>query len=72
MGSQDIGHYSLVCKSSDLFATLEERFFRDHPKYKNYKTMFLVNAKEIDKNKTIQENNIKDNDIINVLFVDED
>ena len=70
-GVQDIGHYNLVCKNTDLFVRLEERLYQDFPDFKNYETYFEVNTRRIKRFKTIEENNIKNNDIINVFRIEE-
>ena len=70
-GVQDIGHYNLICKNTDLFVRLEERLYQDFPDFKNYETYFEVNTKRIKRFKTIEENNIKNNDIINVFRIEE-
>ena len=71
MGNNDIGHYSLICKNTDLFVRLEERLYEDFPEFKNYETYFEVNTRRIKRFKTIEENNIKNNDIINVFRIEE-
>ena len=68
MGSQDIQNYAMTCKNTDLFVTLEEKLYMDYPQYKNCETYFLVNSKRVKRFKTIEENNIKSNDIIS-LFI---
>ena len=69
-GSQDIYNYTMACKTSDLFVRLEERLYHDFPKYRNYETFFMVNARRIFRFKTLEENKIKNNDIIS-LFINE-
>ena len=69
-GNQDIYNYTMACKTSDLFVRLEERLYHDFPKYRNYETVFMVNARRIFRFKTLEENNIKNNDIIS-LFINE-
>ena len=69
-GSQDIINYCMACKNTDLFVRLEEKLYNDFPKFRNYETFFMVNAKKILRFKTLDENNIKNNDIIH-LFVNE-
>ena len=71
MGNQDIGHYNLVCKNVDLFIRLEERLYEDFPQFKEYETYFEVNGKRIKRFKTIEQNNIKTNDVINIFTIDE-
>ena len=70
MGNQDIGHYNLVCKNVDLFIRLEERLYEDFPQFKEYETYFEVNGKRIKRFKTLEQNNIKTNDIINIFTID--
>ena len=70
MGNQDIGHYSLVCKNTELFVRLEERLYDDFPQFKNYETYFEKNTKRIKRFKTLDENEIKNKDVINVFTVD--
>ena len=69
-GSQDIINYCMACKNTDLFVRLEEKLYNDFPKFRNYETFFMVNTKKILRFKTLDENNIKNNDIIH-LFINE-
>ena len=70
MGRQDIQNYSLPCKNTDLFVDLERQLYEDYPDYKNYETYFEVNTKRILRFKTIEENKIESNAIINIFTVD--
>ena len=70
MGINDIGHYSLVCKTRDLFVNLEERLYNDFPQFKNYETYFEVNGKRIKRFQTLEQNKIKNNDIINIFIIE--
>ena len=72
MGNNDIGHYSLICKNTDLFVRLEERLYKDFPEFKNYETYFEIKTKRIKRFKTIDENQIKSNDIITVFRVEDE
>ena len=67
-GNQDIINYSMACRTTDLFSSLEERLYQDFPNYRNVEKIFMVNANRISKNKTLEENNIKNNDIISLFF----
>ena len=70
MGNNVIGHYNLMCKNIDLFIRLEERLYKDFPQFKEYETYFEVNGKRIKRFKTLEQNNIKTNDIINIFTID--
>ena len=67
MGNQDIGHYSVVCKLSWPFSKIEKKLYEDFPQYNKPETFFMVNAIKVEKNKTLKENNIKNNSIISVF-----
>jgi predicted RNase H-like nuclease (RuvC/YqgF family) len=58
-----------LCHISDTFATLEELLYKAYPDYRNCDTSFKVNGKKILRFKTIQENDIKNQDkiILNVI-----
>ena len=71
IGNKDIEHYNLICKNNDLFVSLEERLYKDFPKFKEYNTLFKVNDKTIKRFKTIDENNIQNNDVISI-YLNED
>ena len=72
MGFQDIGHYSLPCKNTDLFVKLEEKLNNDYPQLKDKETYFLVNGRRIKRFKTLDENKIKSNDIINLFLIEDE
>ena len=69
-GNQDIINYAMACRTTDLFASLEERLYKDFPKYRNVDKIFMVNTNRIFSDKTLEENNIKNNDIINLFPID--
>ena len=69
-GNQDIINYSMACRTTDLFVSLEERLYQDFPKYRNVAKIFKVNDNKIFKDKTIEENNIKNNDIIFLFSIE--
>ena len=70
MGNNDIGHYSLVCKNTDYFIKEEERLYEDFPDFKKYETYFEANGKRIKRFQTLEENNIKDKDVINIFIIE--
>ena len=57
----------MACKTSDLFVRLEERLYQDFPKFRNVETFFMVNVNRILRFKTLEENGIKNNDIISLF-----
>ena len=69
-GNQEIINYSLPCKNTELFVRLEEKLYQDYPKFKNYETFFEVRTKRIKRFKTIEENDIRNNDVISVFRID--
>ena len=71
MGNQDIGHYNLICKNVDLFVNLEARLYKDFPKFKDFNTFFTVNGRAIKRFKTVEENKIKNNDVISIFINEE-
>ena len=71
-GNNDINNYAMTCKNTDLFVRLEEKLYNDYPLYKNYDTLFMVNTRRILRFKTMDENKIKNNDIISVFIYEEE
>ena len=63
-GNQDIINYSMACRTTDLFSSLEERLYQDFPKYRNVDKIFMVSTNRISRDKTLEENKIENNDII--------
>ena len=57
-------HYSLICKNTDQFLKIENTLYNRFPEYSKSKNYFIVNGNIIDKNKSLEENNIKNSDII--------
>ena len=51
-------HYSLPCIKSDIFAHIEEKLYKQFPKYKETNNTFLVNGAIVLRFKTIAENKI--------------
>ena len=70
MGTNDIGHYAIACKNTDLFVKLEEKLNNDFSQLKEHETYFESNGRRLKRFKTLDENKIKNNDIINVFIMD--
>ena len=58
---------SFICKNTDIFNILENKFYEKYPEFKDLVNNFLSNGRNINKNKSLDENNIKNNDIITIL-----
>ena len=56
--------YSIICKNTDNFKKIEKKFYEKYPEYKNTKNCFISNGKKIDSSKNLDENKIKNSDII--------
>ena len=65
-------NFSTVAKTNDKFTKIENIVYNNYPDYEEYENYFLVNGKKINKNKTIEENNIKDKDVLTLLKIDDD
>jgi len=69
MCSDDVVNFSLACKNTDLFSTLEDKFYNNYPNLRN-KICFFCHTNQIDRNKTLDENQIKSNDNIAVVIIE--
>ena len=56
--------YSIICKNTHKFREIENMFYDKYIEYKNKNNNFLIKGKSINKNKTLEENNIKNGDVI--------
>ena len=68
MGIQEINNCSLVCKNTDLFVRIEERLYEEYPEFKDYETFFEVRTNRIKRFKTLDENKIKNKDVISIFI----
>ena len=57
-------HYSIICKNTDIFSNIEKIFYDKYPEYKNIQGEFFINGNKIDRLKNINDNKIKNSDII--------
>ena len=55
---------SIICKNTDKFNKIEDLLYEKYPKYTETENYFIFNGNKINRNKTLEQNNIKDNDII--------
>ena len=59
--------FPIMCKNTDMFYTIEKKFYQKYSEYKDLDNYFISNGEKINKNKSLDENNIKNNDIITIL-----
>ena len=65
-------NFSTYAKVNDKFRKIEEIVYDKYPEYQEYENFFLVNGKKVNRNKTLEENNIKDKDILTLSRIDDD
>ena len=57
-------HYSCFCKNTDNFNKIENMLYEEYPEYSESENHFYVNGNEINKNKSLEFNKIKNSDVI--------
>jgi len=57
---------SFLCKNTDIFKVLENKFYERYSEYKDLDNIFISNGRNINRNKSLDENKIKNNDIITI------
>ena len=60
----------IICKNSFKFIKIEEKFYDMYSELAEKENNFTLNGAKLNKNKTLEENGIKDKDIIIVKNVD--
>ena len=63
-----ISNYGISCKKTDIFDRIEEQLYEDFPEYKEKETYFMKNGNKIKRLKSLDENNIKRNDVIELCI----
>ena len=61
---QSIYNFTAVAKNTDKFFKLEELLYEKYPNYRDSDNYFIFNGNKVKRNRTIEENNIKDNDVL--------
>ena len=61
----------LPCKNTDIFVRLEEQLYNEYPEYKDVNTFFTINGNTIKRFKTLDENNIKNTNVILLNIYDQ-
>ena len=69
---QSINNFKVIAKNKDKFSKLEEIVYDKYPKYKDTDNFFIVNGNRINRHRTLEENKIKNNDILTLSVNDLD
>ena len=64
--------HSIICKNTHKFIYLESNLYEKYPELSESENFFVSKGIKINKYKTLEENNIKDNDIINLQKFEKD
>jgi len=56
--------YSIICKNTQKFTELETKLYNEYPEYSKSNNYFLINGNIVDKDKSLDENKIRNHDII--------
>ena len=61
----------IICKNNDIFSAVELKLYEIYPKYAEKELYFLVNGSKVNRNKSLEFNNIHDHDTIVVNEIEE-
>jgi len=64
-------NFETFAQKTDKFSKLEAFLYEKYPKYIDTENYFLFNGKKLNRHKTLEENEIKDNDILTLGIFDE-
>lgn len=65
-------HFPIICKNTDIFTRLENVIYHKFPEFSETENYFIANGIKINKNKSLDFNHIKDNEIITLKQFDLD
>ena len=60
----------IIIKNSEYFSEIEKQLYKDYPEYKETKHYFLVNGIIVNRLQTLEQNKIKNNDILTLVRSD--
>ena len=60
-------NFSTICKNTDQFIIVESLIYKKYPEYEDILSLFLVNGRQVKRFRSLEENGIKNNDIILAL-----
>ena len=61
-------HYSIVCKIEDYFSQIEQKLYKEYPEYNNSNNVFISQGNLIQKDKSLKDNKIKNSDVITLIM----
>jgi len=61
--------YSIICKNTERFSIIENKLYNSYSEYSNPENYFIFNGRKINKVKTLEENGIKNNSIIILIYI---
>ena len=61
----------IICKNNEIFSAVELKLYDIYPKYAEKELYFLVNGSKVNRNKSLEFNNIHDHDTIVVNEIEE-
>ena len=64
---QEINHVGIKCLPSDTFAEIEEKLYKKFENFRNTNNTPLCNGRIILRFKTLSENNIKDENVVQLI-----
>ena len=65
-------NFPIQCKSKQIFNTIENLVYEKFPEYKKIHNHFLANGISINKSKTLEENGIRDGNVILMVPVEKE
>jgi len=55
---------TIISKNTDSFSKIENILYEKYPKYKDSENYFIFNGRKINRNRTLEENKIRNNDTL--------
>ena len=58
----------VIIKNTEYFSEIEKKLYKVYPEYTETDNYFLVNGERINRLRTLEQNNIKNNDILTLVI----
>lgn len=62
--------YVIICKNTDKFSKIEDQLYKKYPNYIDTENYFMVNGKKIKRFRTLEDNEINNNDEVILYILD--